>query len=61
VRLTGTYHHAPRHVAQALELLSRGDRPWQTLCGPTVELDRLAAALRGELGDETRYTVRPNA
>ena len=28
VTLTGTYHHAPRYLARALEILAAGEWPW---------------------------------
>ncbi len=35
VTLLGTYHHAPRYIAQALEILARGEYP-----GPTCSAQR---------------------
>ena len=31
VTLTGTYHHAPRYLARALEILAAGAWPWAEL------------------------------
>jgi L-iditol 2-dehydrogenase len=51
VTLRGTYHHAPRYIAQALEILARAEYPWADLLGPRITLDQLPAALRGGLHD----------
>ncbi len=61
VTLTGTYHHAPRYLARALEILSEGAWPWAELCGPVIELDALPDALAGRLHDPApaKYTVLP--
>jgi L-iditol 2-dehydrogenase len=50
VLLQGTYHHTPRHVAEALSILAEGGFPWSDLCGPSVGLDQLEDALTGRLG-----------
>ena len=47
VTLTGTYHHAPRYLARALEILAENAWPWPELCGPVIELDSLPDALAG--------------
>jgi L-iditol 2-dehydrogenase len=59
VLLQGTYHHAPRYVAEALSILAEGGRPWSRLCGPRVGLERLADALAGRLRapGESKYRV----
>jgi L-iditol 2-dehydrogenase len=61
VRLVGTYHHAPRYVARALEVLAESRVPWAELCGPTIGLDLLPAALGGRLHvpRPAKYTVVP--
>ena len=61
VTLTGTYHHAPRHLARALDVLAAGEWPWAELLGPEIELDALPDALAGRLHDPppAKYTVRP--
>jgi L-iditol 2-dehydrogenase len=48
LRLQGSYHHTPRCIARALELLAAGP-PWAELCGPRIGLDALEAALNGAL------------
>lgn len=59
VTLVGTYHHAPRFLARALELLAEGRRPWRELCGPVIGLDDLPDALAGRLGPHPKFTVIP--
>lgn len=59
VTLLGTYHHAPHHLARAIELLAEGRRPWRELCGPVMGLDELPAALAGRLGPHPKFTVVP--
>jgi L-iditol 2-dehydrogenase len=49
LRLQGSYHHTPRCIARALELLAAGPPPWAELCGPRIGLDALEAALTGGL------------
>lgn len=51
VTLLGTYHHAPRYIAQALEILAQRECPWEELLGPTITLDQLPDALAGRLHD----------
>jgi L-iditol 2-dehydrogenase len=51
VTLLGTYHHAPRYIARALEILARVEYPWTDLLGPTITLDQLPDALAGRLHD----------
>ena len=34
VTLLGTYHHAPRYLARALDVLAAGEHPWAALVGP---------------------------
>jgi L-iditol 2-dehydrogenase len=50
VTLLGTYHHAPRYIAEALATLAEGRWPWAELCGPAISLDQLPDALAGRLG-----------
>jgi L-iditol 2-dehydrogenase len=61
VTLTGTYHHAPRYLARALEILAAGEWPWAELLGPEIGLDALPDALAGRLHDPppAKYTVLP--
>ena len=61
VTLTGTYHHAPRYLARALEILAAGEWPWAELLGPEIGLDVLPDALAGRLHDPAppKYTVLP--
>ena len=63
VTLTGTYHHAPRYLARALEILAAAEWPWPELCGPVIELEALPDALAGRLHDPppAKYTVLPGA
>jgi L-iditol 2-dehydrogenase len=58
--LLGTYHHAPRFLAGALEILAEGHWPWGELCGPLIGLDELPDALAGRLGPHPKFTVVPN-
>jgi L-iditol 2-dehydrogenase len=62
VQVLGTYHHAPRHIARALDVLAAGAWPWGELCGPAIGLDELPAALAGRLHDPVppKYTVIPS-
>ena len=62
VTLTGTYHHAPRYLARALEILAAGAWPWAELLGPEIGLDALPDALAGRLHDPppAKYTVLPD-
>ncbi|WP_028068081.1 zinc-dependent alcohol dehydrogenase [Solirubrobacter soli] len=61
VTLTGTYHHAPRYIARALETLAARRHPWGELLGPTITLEQLPAALAGRLHDPQpmKYAVSP--
>ncbi|MBE2319025.1 alcohol dehydrogenase catalytic domain-containing protein [Solirubrobacter sp. CPCC 204708] len=60
VTLLGTYHHAPRYLARALEVLAAGEYPWADLVGPEITLDQLPDALAGRLHDPqpAKYSVR---
>jgi L-iditol 2-dehydrogenase len=60
VTLTGSFHHAHRYIASALETLARAERPWAELLGPLIGLEELPRALAGELGNAPKFTVRPN-
>jgi L-iditol 2-dehydrogenase len=62
LRLQGSYHHTPRCIARALELLATGP-PWTELCGPRIGLDALEAALTGALDTALlgKYRVVPQA
>ncbi len=46
VTIMGTYHHAPRYIEHALEVLAAGEYPWGELVGPRIALDELPEALR---------------
>jgi L-iditol 2-dehydrogenase len=59
VTLLGTYHHAPRYLARALEVLDERRWPWEELCGPVIGLDELPDALAGRLGSHPKFTVVP--
>ena len=61
ITLLGTYHHAPRYLARALEILAAGEWPWAELLGPEIGLDALPDALAGRLRDPppAKYTVLP--
>src|SRR3954451_1265945 len=61
VTILGTYHHAPRYIAQALEVLAAGEYPWAELVGPRIGLDELPDALFGRLHSPVppKYLVRP--
>jgi L-iditol 2-dehydrogenase len=63
VRLVGTYHHAPRYLARALEVLAESAWPWPELCGPVIALEALPDALAGRLEQPAppKYTVLPGA
>jgi L-iditol 2-dehydrogenase len=60
VTILGTYHHAPRYIAQALEVLAAGEYPWAELVGPRISLDQLPDALLGRLHSPVppKYFVR---
>ena len=45
VTLLGTYHHAPRYLARALDVLAADEHPWAELYGAEVTLDELPGAL----------------
>ena len=47
VTLLGTYHHAPRYLARALDVLAAGEHPWAALLGAGDHLDQLPDALAG--------------
>jgi L-iditol 2-dehydrogenase len=61
LRLQGAYHHTPRCIAQALQLLVGGPEPWEQLCGPRIGLADLEAALTGALATAPlgKYVVVP--
>lgn len=56
VTVLGTYHHAPRYLAQALEILAAGEFPWAELYGAEITLDELPAALAKP--SPPKYAVR---
>jgi L-iditol 2-dehydrogenase len=60
VTLLGTYHHAPRYLARALQILAAGEHPWAELAGPEITLDQLPDALAGRLHTPVpaKYAVR---
>ncbi len=62
VTLLGTYHHAPRHIAEALRILADSTYPWADLLGPTITLEQLPDALAGHLHHPrpAKYAVNPN-
>jgi L-iditol 2-dehydrogenase len=61
LRLQGAYHHTPRCITQALQLLAGGPEPWEQLCGPRIGLADLEAALTGALATAPlgKYRVVP--
>jgi L-iditol 2-dehydrogenase len=61
LRLQGAYHHTPRCIAQALELLAEGSEPWEELCGPRIGLADLEGAVTGVLDTALlgKYLVVP--
>ena len=58
VTLTGTYHHAPRYLARALEILAEHAWPWPELCGPVIDSSALPDALAGRLHDPPPASTR---
>src|SRR4051794_1016321 len=60
VTVLGTYHHAPRYISQALQLLAAGEYPWASLVGPRIALSQLPEALAGRLHSPVppKYSVR---
>jgi L-iditol 2-dehydrogenase len=63
VTITGTYHHAPRYIAEALRILAETSYPWEDLLGPSISLDQLPDALAGRLHDPppAKYAVNTRA
>jgi L-iditol 2-dehydrogenase len=62
IDLRGTFHHAPADVERALEALSSGIVPWQAICGPTISLEGLPAALAApSSGRAKKWVVDPRA
>jgi L-iditol 2-dehydrogenase len=61
VTLLGTYHHAPRYLARALEILAANERPWAELLGRRITLEQLPAALAGRLDTPppAKYALSP--
>jgi L-iditol 2-dehydrogenase len=57
VTLTGTYHHAPRYLARALETLAVSRHPWAELYGAEITLDELPRALAAP--NPPKYAVSP--
>ena len=45
VTLLGTYHHAPRYLARALEILAANEHPWAELYAAEITLEELPGAL----------------
>jgi L-iditol 2-dehydrogenase len=45
VTLLGTYHHAPRYLARALDTLAAADHPWASLLTAEITLDELPQRL----------------
>lgn len=63
LRLVATFHHTPRSVAAALDLLASGDITADLLVDETISLDRFASRLT-ELardGGPLKAAVRPSA
>ena len=60
--LRGAFHHSPDEVDQALATLAADDTLWNTLRGPTIELEQLPAALSAPtMGPAKKWVVRPSA
>jgi L-iditol 2-dehydrogenase len=61
VTLLGTYHHTPRFLAQALDVLAAREYPWAELAGPRITLEQLPDALAGRLHAPVpaKYAVVP--
>ena len=49
VTLKGTYHHAPRYLARALDILAANEHPWASLLSAEVTLDELPERLLDHL------------
>jgi len=58
--LLGSFHHTPRHIADALELLSSGRLPAETLINDQIELAEVPDALRrmGTRSELSKAAVR---
>ena len=52
--MLGTYHHAPRYLAQALAILAAGEHPWAELLGAGDHARGAAGRARGALTAEVR-------
>jgi L-iditol 2-dehydrogenase len=57
LELRGTFHHSPRDVDRALDVLAGDDALWRTLLGDTISLDELPAALEAPTGGPARKWV----
>jgi L-iditol 2-dehydrogenase len=57
LELRGSFHHQPREVDRALEVLARGEFPWRSLVGARIGLDQLADALAASRGGPARKWV----
>jgi L-iditol 2-dehydrogenase len=60
VRLTGAFHHTPRHVRAALAFLASGAYPFERLVTHEVGLERVAALFDDPPRDYLKAAVRPS-
>jgi L-iditol 2-dehydrogenase len=59
VTLLGTYHHAPRYLAQALEILAADEHPWASLLTAEITLDELPERLLDPLAGKLSVRTAP--
>ena len=59
VTLLGTYHHAPRYLAQALEILAAQEHPWASLLSAEITLDELPERLLDPLAGKLSVRTAP--
>jgi L-iditol 2-dehydrogenase len=59
VTLLGTYHHAPRYLARALEILAAAEHPWASLLSAEITLDELPERLLDPLVGKLSVRTAP--
>ena len=59
VTLLGTYHHAPRYLARALEILAANEHPWASLLSAEITLDELPERLLDPLAGKLSVRTEP--
>ena len=59
VTLLGTYHHAPRYLARALDILAANEHPWASLLSAEVTLDELPERLLDPLAGKLSVRTAP--